>query len=67
MKSLHGFEIVAVYVGFPATYLVACAHSNITFHPVPGGKHDDSYVLARTAYLEALHTMLTLPKDALSR
>lgn len=40
---------------FAAAQAVSRKHPNITFRPVPGGKHDNTYVLARPDYLEALH------------
>lgn len=43
---------------FSAAQAVARGYANVAFHAVPGGHHDNSYVLARGAYLVTLHGML---------
>ncbi|CAJ0691801.1 hypothetical protein LMG18091_01508 [Ralstonia wenshanensis] len=60
---------VAVFQGaadtvtpFSAAQAVASRHANVMFYPVAGGRHENSYVLARTAYLEVLHRMLASPR-----
>lgn len=65
---------VAVFQGtadvvtpFTAAEAVVSNHPNVAFHPVLGGHHDDSYMLARTAYLETLHKLLASQRSALSR
>lgn len=42
---------------FSAAQAVARGHSNVLFYPVIGGRHDNSYVLARAMYLDALRNI----------
>lgn len=42
-------------------------HPNVTFYPVPGGHHDDSYMLARSKYLQVVHSMTLARRVAVAR
>lgn len=42
---------------FSEAQAVVQGHANVTFHPVPGGHHDDSYLLARPKYLQILQSV----------
>ncbi|WP_285404951.1 alpha/beta hydrolase [Luteibacter sp. ME-Dv--P-043b] len=45
---------------FDAALQVANRRSNVTFHAVPGGRHDDTYLLAKPQYLDAIRAALAL-------
>lgn len=47
-----------VVTPFSAAQAVARGHSNVKFYPVTGGRHDNSYVLARAMYLDALRKIV---------
>ena len=43
---------------FSAAQAVARGHSNVKFYSVTGGRHDNSYVLARAMYLDSIRKIV---------
>lgn len=52
---------------FSAAQAVVQGHANVTFYPVPGGRHDDSYILARLEYLRVVDSMTLARRGIVER
>lgn len=52
---------------FSEAQAVVQGHASVTFQPVQGGRHDNSYLLARPQYLQVLHAMTRTQREGVVR